>query len=57
VVGSASSFGALDGQAKLEVIVAVVELALAVILVAKADVFARMITNEAEPSPVKPDGL
>lgn len=51
VVGSSSSFGALDGQTKLEVIVAVVELTLSILLIAKADVFARLITNQAVPAP------
>jgi hypothetical protein len=57
VVGPASSFGTLDGQTKLEIIVAIVELALAIILIAKADFFARMMTNETALSPAESDDL
>lgn len=54
VVGSASSFDALNGQAKLEIIVAAIEIALAVLLVAKAETFARLVVSEdAESSEVR----
>lgn len=51
VTGSASSFSTLDGQAKLEVIVAVVELVIAVILITKSEVFARFIAGNSKSIP------
>lgn len=58
VAGSTSSFETLDGQAKLEVIVAVVELGIAVIFITKADLFARLIADDPKTGPeLAPDDL
>lgn len=50
LAGSASSFSTLDSQAKLDIAVAAFELAFAVILIVKADTFAKIVV----PKPLAP---
>jgi hypothetical protein len=50
LVGSASSFSVLDAQSRLALIVAVFELAFAMLVIAKAGAFARLVTPKGDSS-------
>jgi hypothetical protein len=55
LVGSSSSYSALDAQLRVELGVAVVELAFAVLIIAKAGAFAKLVVPETRvPEPPAP---
>ena len=57
VVGTTSSFSALDPQAKLEVAVATFELAFAILLIVKAGFFASLVVPKGTTSTAESDDL